>query len=196
MPNFNKPRPSGIPLLPQAHTQGEKINFLRKISGGKETRPVPQPPQPAPRSHHNVLSLISPTEAAPMILEAACPPPTLSAKVLHSRHEKNMSFAEKISRWFDVIPYRVMADQEILPDCYPAVTSYSSNDSDPGSIQDFRDEDMEAELQSRKVTRYTTRLYLNESEPITNPAIVRQRLAHSQYSKSLLAKTQCAASKM
>lgn len=75
-----------------------------------------------------------------------------------------MPSKEKVSKWIDNVPLRIIND-DIQLDCYPAVpVSVSSSEA---SMFYENEEDM-FELQCRKITRCTMKMYTNESEPIAH----------------------------
>lgn len=83
------------------------------------------------------------------------------------RRASNMPAREKVQNWMKDIPFHYSTDNAMVYiDCFPAVASYSSSES--GSQQELTDTDQILELQARRLTRYATRNYINDSEPIAH----------------------------
>ncbi|KAK6454971.1 uncharacterized protein RJT20DRAFT_819 [Scheffersomyces xylosifermentans] len=81
------------------------------------------------------------------------------------KRESNMSSEEKIHKWMSNIPCSYNTNiNSITTGCFPATLSYTSSRS--ASLHELDEDDEIMELQARKVTRFATRLYMNDSEPI------------------------------
>lgn len=83
------------------------------------------------------------------------------------RQAVSMPMKEKVSTWMSSVPYHLDEFDQVLIDCYSGVIEYDSTDtqSSCGPI-DLSGVDAIMELQARKVTRYATRVYVNELEPV------------------------------
>lgn len=83
------------------------------------------------------------------------------------RNGTNMPVKEKVISWIKDVPYHLDEFDQVLIDCYSGIIEYSSSDSDnsDGAI-DLSEKDQIMELQARRVTRYATRVYNNEDEPM------------------------------
>ena len=83
------------------------------------------------------------------------------------RQAVSMPMKEKVSTWMSSVPYHLDEFDQVLIDCYSGVIEYDSTDtqSSCGPI-DLSEVDAIMELQARKVTRYATRVYINELEPV------------------------------
>lgn len=103
---------------------------------------------------------------------------------VNPRKDPNMNFKEKITRWLDSLPFQQSqeasaanneagADYGTLhhsPDVYNdwAATYYSPSPTISGSEIDFSDTHDIVEFQAKKITRYVTRLYAFDNEPVVN----------------------------
>lgn len=79
------------------------------------------------------------------------------------RQAANMKVEEKVNKWLKDLPAYFIDDFNIAIECYPAVTNYSSSDPDLYPLE--LDQSEILEIQSRRVTRYATKIYLYENEP-------------------------------
>lgn len=87
----------------------------------------------------------------------------------------NMSMIEKVDMWIQNIPIRYHR-RDCTVDYFPGVTSYSTS-SDESDVIDFSEKDTLFEFQARRVTRYATRLYVNEEEPVARFCDLRREPA-------------------
>lgn len=79
------------------------------------------------------------------------------------RKTSNMPPKEKVNKWIQNVPFRIIHDDILILECYPAIPSSSSNSE---SSMDFADNQDILELQCRRITRYTTHMYTKEDEPV------------------------------
>jgi hypothetical protein len=82
------------------------------------------------------------------------------------RNAANMNSEDKVKKWIQTIPSTIDSNHQVIVHCYPPSTSYSSSNSEL-SQWDLTDVDEMLEFQARRITRFTTRLYLNESRQFT-----------------------------
>lgn len=83
------------------------------------------------------------------------------------RKAANMKLEEKVLNWIESLPSRLDSDYQIVLDCFPAITSYTSSNSELSQM-DLTDFDEILEIQARRVTRYATRIYLHEVQPTSD----------------------------
>lgn len=96
--------------------------------------------------------------------------PTLFPESFKPRKAANMKAEEKVQNWIKGIPSRLDTDSQLIVDCFPATTSYTSSNSEISQM-DLTDFDEILEIQARRVTRYATRIYLHEVEPTSEEVI-------------------------
>lgn len=82
------------------------------------------------------------------------------------RNAANMNSEDKVKNWIQTIPSTIDSNHQVIMHCFPPSTSYSSSNSEV-SQWDMTDIDEMLEFQARRITRFTSRLYLNESRQFT-----------------------------
>lgn len=187
---------SGRPKVP-----GEQMKILRKsLARSFKDRNLMDLPPPWPTHDKRIVNYQAPfcihTADPNTMLENLITPTLLP---FNPREQVNMPLIEKVSKWIDYIPWCLSENDELMMNCFPATTSYSSSVSSVGeSAFENDDADEIYELQARKVTRYATRLYLNEPEIIASPRAVclRANSYHSDHCNKLLSKVAKGLSKL
>lgn len=79
------------------------------------------------------------------------------------RKASNMPSKEKVNKWIQNVPFRILQDDVLILECYPAIPSSNSNSE---TSMDYADNQDILELQCQRITRYTTHLYTKEDEPV------------------------------
>lgn len=82
------------------------------------------------------------------------------------RKTPNMPSKEKINKWMKNIPYYYDDNDQIIFDYFPAVATSTSSTCDSNKNIDLSETDAIIEHQARKVTRFATKLYVNEDESV------------------------------
>ncbi|CAK7900642.1 hypothetical protein CAAN1_06S00188 [[Candida] anglica] len=125
----------------------------------------------APQSEHKHPSS-SPTKNGIFVLgdNSNLPSPSEFPPSFNPRVAANMPAKEKVSNWIHTVPVVVLEDSfTTLSTCYPGIVS--SRESTGDDSMDYAELQDILELQARKITRYVTHIYQNETETVAHQEV-------------------------
>lgn len=171
--NSNEPKLTNSPM--QNGSQEHQLHYSEIQSNSLRPAHIISPSKQAPEGYICVGRVIespgknttlSPSKQGLFILNEDSKMIVLDfPSSFNPRKANNMPSREKVNKWIQNVPFRIIHNNLLILECYPGIPS-SSRESE--SSMDFADNQDILELQCRRITRYTTNMYTKEDEPVAH----------------------------